>query len=483
MKLKTLGLITGPILFVAILLFAKPTGLSASGIATLAIATWIAIWWITEAIPISATALLPLILFPLTGVLSAKETSSAYAHQMVFLFLGGFILASAIEKTKLHKRIALHIIYRIGTNWKYVILGFMIATAFLSMWISNTATAVMMLPIGLAIVSSLKIPKKQRNKMGRALMLAIAYGSSIGGIATIIGTPTNIIFVGIAEELYGQSINFTDWMFIGLPFSIIMIVIGWLYLVKLQSSEDVYKIPGGKSLLRAQLNDLGKITYEEKAVASVFVFIAFCWISSSFLLKNLLPGINDTVIAIIGVILLFLIPSGKGKTGIISWKTAENIPWGILLLFGGGLALAEGFKSSGLAEWIGNQLVLFNTFPVILMLLGIIAVVNFLTEITSNVATAAMLMPVLAALALSIDIHPYLLMIGATIAASCAFMLPVATPPNAVVFGSGMITIKEMVKAGLLMNLISIVIATLVVYFILPIVWSIDIGSFPLNFK
>ena len=483
MKLKTLGLITGPILFVAILLFAKPTGLSASGIATLAIATWIAIWWITEAIPISATALLPLILFPLTGVLSAKETSSAYAHQMVFLFLGGFILAAAIEKTKLHKRIALHIIYRIGTNWKYVILGFMIATAFLSMWISNTATAVMMLPIGLAIVSSLKIPKKQRNKMGKALMLAIAYGSSIGGIATIIGTPTNIIFVGIAEELYGQSINFTDWMFIGLPFSIIMIVIGWLYLVKLQCSEDVYKIPGGKSLLRAQLNDLGKITYEEKAVASVFVFIAFCWISSSFLLKNLLPGINDTVIAIIGVILLFLIPSGKGKTGIISWKTAENIPWGILLLFGGGLALAEGFKSSGLAEWIGNQLVLFNTFPVILMLLGIIAVVNFLTEITSNVATAAMLMPVLAALALSIDIHPYLLMIGATIAASCAFMLPVATPPNAVVFGSGMITIKEMVKAGLLMNLISIVIATLVVYFILPIVWSIDIGSFPLNFK
>ena len=483
MKLKTLGLITGPVLFVVILLFAKPSGLSASGIATLAIATWIAVWWITEAIPISATALLPLILFPLTGVLSAKETSSAYAHQMVFLFLGGFILAAAIEKTKLHKRIALHIIYRIGTNWKYVILGFMIATAFLSMWISNTATAVMMLPIGLAIVSSLEIPKKQRNKMGKSLMLAIAYGSSIGGIATIIGTPTNIIFVGIAEELYGQSINFTDWMFIGLPFSIIMIVIGWLYLVKLQSSEDVYKIPGGKSLLRAQLNDLDKITYEEKAVASVFIFIAFCWISSSFLLKNLLPGINDTIIAIIGVILLFLIPSGKGKTGIISWKTAESIPWGILLLFGGGLALAEGFKSSGLAEWIGNQLVLFNTFPVILMLLGIIAVVNFLTEITSNVATAAMLMPVLAALALSIDVHPYLLMIGATIAASCAFMLPVATPPNAVVFGSGMITIKEMVKAGLLMNLISITVATLIVYFILPVVWSIDIGTFPLNFK
>ncbi|MAQ75636.1 MAG: anion transporter [Aquimarina sp.] len=483
MKLKTLGLITGPVLFVVILLFAKPSGLSASGIATLAIATWIAVWWITEAIPISATALLPLILFPLTGVLSAKETSSAYAHQMVFLFLGGFILAAAIEKTKLHKRIALHIIYRIGTNWKYVILGFMIATAFLSMWISNTATAVMMLPIGLAIVSSLEIPKKQRNKMGKSLMLAIAYGSSIGGIATIIGTPTNIIFVGIAEELYGQSINFTDWMFIGLPFSIIMIVIGWLYLVKLQSSEDVYKIPGGKSLLRAQLNDLDKITYEEKAVASVFIFIAFCWISSSFLLKNLLPGINDTIIAIIGVILLFLIPSGKGKTGIISWKTAEGIPWGILLLFGGGLALAEGFKSSGLAEWIGNQLVLFNTFPVILMLLGIIAVVNFLTEITSNVATAAMLMPVLAALALSIDVHPYLLMIGATIAASCAFMLPVATPPNAVVFGSGMITIKEMVKAGLLMNLISIAVATLIVYFILPVVWSIDIGTFPLNFK
>ena len=484
MKTKTIGLIAGPVLFLFILFFLSPEGLSKEGLATLAIATWIAVWWITEAIPIAVTALLPFVLFPLTGVMPIKGVSGAFANPMIFLFLGGFILASAIEKTNLHKRIALTIIYRIGSNWNQVILGFMIATAFLSMWISNTATAVMMLPIGLAVVSQIQAEETIKNTMGRSLMLAMAYGCSIGGIATIIGTPTNVIFVGIAEELYGETISFAQWMMLGLPFSILMLIIGWLYLTKKVFPIAVEGIPGGKTAIKNQLDDLGKISYEEKAVLFVFGTVALCWMTSSFLLKHIIPGISDTLIAIAGSIVLFVIPSQKRqKLGIINWKTAENIPWGILLLFGGGLALAEGFKVSGLAEWIGNQLSLFKMFPSLLLILAIVVVVNFLTEITSNVATAAMLMPVMAALALSIDVHPYFLMIGATIAASCAFMLPVATPPNAVVFGSGLLTIPKMMKVGLWMNIVSIVITTILIYFVLPLIWDIALTPFPEVFK
>ncbi len=484
MTTKSIGLFAGPILFLLIFFFFHAEGLTLEGTATLAIGTWIAIWWITEAIPISATALLPFILFPITGVMSVKGVSAAFANQMIFLFLGGFILSAAIEKTNLHKRIALNIIHTIGSDWNNVILGFMIATAFLSMWISNTATAVMMLPIGMAVVSQIQAEDEIKKSMGKSLMFAIAYGCSIGGIATIIGTPTNIIFVGIVEELYGQTISFTQWMSLGLPFSILMLAIGWLYLTKVVFPVTKEGIPGGKTTITTQLKELGKISYKEKSVFIVFIVVALCWITNSFLLKKIIPGINDTLIAITGAVALFIIPSGeKKKIGIINWQTAENIPWGILLLFGGGLALAEGFKVSGLAQWIGNQLTLFEVFPTVLLLLAIIAVINFLTEITSNVATAAMLMPVLAALALSIDVHPYFLMAAATIAASCAFMLPVATPPNAVVFGSGLLTIPVMIKAGFWMNIISIFVATVLVYFLLPILWDIDINTFPELFK
>ncbi|PRX53829.1 SLC13 family permease [Flagellimonas meridianipacifica] len=481
---KRIGFLLGPLSFFIILFLFNVDGLSNEGKATLATAAWISIWWITEAIPISATALLPFVLFPLTGVMSVKDTAGAFANQMIFLFLGGFIIAVAIEKTNLHKRIALNIINAIGSNWNKVILGFMIATAFLSMWISNTATAVMMLPIGLAVISQINAEEALQKKMGISLMLSIAYGCSIGGIATIIGTPTNVIFVGIAEDLYGESITFAQWMLLGLPFSMVMLLLGWLYLTKVVFKEKVEGIPGGKNAIKAQLKALGKIKYEELMALIVFAVVASLWICSSFLLKKLLPGINDTLIAIVGALALFIIPSKRGRqSGIIDWKTAETIPWGILLLFGGGLALAEGFKTSGLAEWIGNQLTLFEVFPAILLVLAIIIVVNFLTEITSNVATAAMLMPVLAALAITIDVHPYFLMIATTIAASCAFMLPVATPPNAVVFGSGLLTIPKMIKAGLWMNLISIIIATVIVYFLLPLVWGLEISSFPNGFK
>lgn len=484
-KPQILGLIIGPLLFIVILLFFKSAGLSQEGVATLACTVWIAVWWISEAIPISATALLPLVLFPLTGVMPIEAMGNSFSNKMIFLFLGGFIIAVAIEKTNLHKRIALNIIHKVGTDWNRVILGFMIATAFLSMWISNTATAVMVLPIGLAVMSQLKIEGSIRSKMGRSLMLAIAYGCSIGGIATIIGTPTNPIFAGYVEQNYGITITFTQWMSIGLPFSIVMLSVGWLYLTKIAFRTQVGSIPGGKNAVKEQLRALGSMQYEERMVLIIFVATAFLWITRKYLIAPYIGGTSDALIAIVGALLLFITPSSKKtgrRLGLINWQTAETIPWGILLLFGGGLALAAAFKSSGLADWIGGQLMAFEVLPVILLTLAIITVVNFLTEITSNVATAAMLMPVLGALALSIDVHPYLLMVSATVAASCAFMLPVATPPNAVVFGSGLFNIPQMIKVGFLMNIISIIIATLLIYFILPIIWDIEIDVFPTDF-
>jgi len=484
MNVKRIGLVLGPLFFVLILLFFDAKDLTWAGKATLASTVWIATWWITEAIPISAIALLPIVLFPLTGVMSIKESTSAFASPIVYLFLGGFILAAAIEKTKLHKRIALNIIYVIGVNWSNVILGFMVASAFMSMWISNTATAVMMLPIGLALMSQLDVKDELKNKMGKSLMFAIAYSCSIGGIATIIGTPTNLIFVGVVEETYNVNISFTQWMLIGLPFSVLMLVIGWWYLTKVVFPIKGDALLGGRMAIKEQLNDLGKISYQETAVLVIFFLMAFSWISSSFLLKKIIPNINDTIIAIVGALLLFIVPSGKkNKLGVIDWKTAESIPWGILLLFGGGLAIAKGFDASGLAHWIGEKLVMFEVLPPLLLILAIITAINFLTEITSNVATAAMLMPVMTALALSLDVHPYFLMVSVTLAASCAFMLPVATPPNAVVFSSNLLTIPGMIKVGFWMNIISILLATLLVYYVLPLVWNIDLEVFPQSFR
>lgn len=483
-RIQLIGLVAGPLLFTLVLFFFDPTGLSREGVATFACALWISIWWITEAIPISATALLPMVLFPLTGVMSIDLVGNSFSNKMIFLFLGGFIIAVAIEKTNLHKRIALNIISKVGTDWNRVILGFMMASAFLSMWISNTATAVMVLPIGLSVISQLNVDGKHRKKMSRSLMLGIAYGCSVGGIATLIGSPTNPIFAGYVEQNYGVTITFTQWMSIGLPFSISMLVIGWLYLTKIAYKTEVTGITGGRMTVKKQLEGLGKMTYPERMVLVVFVGTAFLWITRKYLIEPFVGGTSDALIAIVGALVLFVIPSEKksGRIGLIDWRTAETIPWGILLLFGGGLALATGFKSSGLAVWIGEQLIAFDALPIFLLILAIIGVVNFLTEITSNVATAAMLMPVLGALAVSIDVHPYVLMVAATIAASCAFMLPVATPPNAVVFSSGFLSIPQMIRVGFWMNIISIVVATVLIYILLPLLWGIEIGAFPVSF-
>lgn len=479
-----LGRVTGPLLFLIILIFLRPQGLSESGIAMLAVTAWIAIWWITEAIPIAATALLPLVLLPSLGALPMSNTASSYSHPMVLLYMGGFMIAMAIEKWNLHKRIALNTIYLIGTNIQRIILGFMIATAFLSMWISNTATSLMMLPIALAVVTQLSPQTGNKpsepNKIGKALMLGIAYAASIGGVATLIGTPTNIILAGVVKELYGYEISFNQWLLFGFPIAFILLLVCWLYLVRFAYPFDKsFSISSGKEEIEKQLLLLGPMTIEEKRVSWVFGMVSFAWISRTFLIQEFIPALDDTMIAIAGVVILFVIPSSDRKTKLLDWKTAEKIPWGILILFGGGLSLAEGFKVTGLASWIGNQFVFLDFIAFGLFLLIIIASVNFLTEITSNVATASMILPILAAVSYSMGVHPFGIMFGATLASSCAFMLPVATPPNAVVFGSGYLSIPDMFKAGLWMNLLSILIITLFTYFILPLLWDLNLNSYP----
>ena len=474
---KNTGLFLGPFMFIMLILFFHPEGLSKPANAILASAVWIAIWWITEVVNITVTALLPIVLFPLSGGLSLHETTASYGHKYIFLFIGGFILAIAIEKWQLHKRIALTIIKLVGTNIVHIILGFMVATAFLSMWISNTATAVMILPVGIAIILQLKdnpnTIEDENLIFGKALMLAIAYSASIGGMATLIGTPPNLVLAGVIQENYGVEITFSQWFAFGFPLSLMFLFLAWLYLTRVAFKFKQKEFPGGKSEIKSQLTALGKFSFEEKTIFIVFVLTAFAWISRSFLLKQFLPAIDDTIIAICSALVLFLLPSSKKGKSLLNWSDAVKLPWGILILFGGGMALALGFESSGLALWIGEQLKSLSTVPLIILLLVIIASVNFITEITSNLATTAMLLPVLASLANAIDVHPYFLLVGATVAASCAFMLPVATPPNAVVFGSGYLEINDMVKKGFWMNIVSIILLTVVVYFLLPILWNI----------
>jgi len=475
---KNIGLVSGPLAFILILLFFHPEGLNPRANAILASTIWIAIWWVTEAIPIAVTALLPIILFPLTGGLGLSDTTASFGHKYVFLYVGGFIIAIAIQKWNLHKRIALNIINLIGTNVVNIILGFMVATAFMSMWISNTATAVMMLPIAIAIVGQLKDDpntiEKENLIFGKALMLGIAYSASIGGLSTLIGTPPNLVLAGVVEKTFGYEITFTQWFKFGFPISVVLLFLCWKYLTSFAFKFKQKSFPGGRAEISKQLKSLGQISYEEKLVAGVFTLTAFAWVSRSFLLESIIPGIDDTIIGLIGAIVIFLLPTKNKERRLINWDEAVKLPWGILLLFGGGMALAAGFKDSGLALWIGSQMTLLDGVSLFLLVFILIAVVNFLTEITSNLATTAMLLPILYPMAIIIDVHPFILMVAATVAATCAFMLPVATPPNAVVFGSGYLRIPDMVRVGIWMNLLSIILLTLFVYFLLPILWDFD---------
>ena len=475
---RRFNIILGPSLFFIFYFLIHPfAGMNSESHAIFCSVLWIATWWITEAIPIPVTSLLPLVLFPLTGGLDLKLTASSYGDKIIYFYMAGFFLAIAIEKWNLHKRIALNIINVVGYNKKSMVLGFMIATAFLSMWLSNTATSIMMLPIGIAIVSQVSIKNTILNSnFGKVLMLGIAYSASIGGFATIYGTPPNLILLSNIEEYFNLSIDFSSWFIMAFPLSCILLFICWYYLVNF--SFDLSSLSNvSKETISSKIKELGKIKYEEKIVLLIFIVFILGLLSKQFI-SEFVPQIDDTIIAISIAIFLFLIKSSDGKNNLIEWSDGVKLPWGIILLFGGGLSIATAMKSSGLSLWIGELAYNIDSLDLILIVLIIVMIVNFLTEITSNLATVSMLLPILASISISLGIHPYIIMVSATIAASCAFMLPVATPPNAVVFGSGYLKMTDMVKTGLVMNVISIVIVSLYVYFMLPIFWDIDISVF-----
>ena len=478
MNKNLLFTILGPTIFILSLLFETPENMTLGAYRLIGVTSWMAIWWIAEVVPIAVTALLPILLFPSADILSIEDTGANYGHKYIFLFIGGFMIANAIQKWNLHKRIALTIISLLGSSTERIILGFMLATAFLSMWISNTATSVMMLPIGLSVIAQLNdhpdTIKNENKTFGKALMLGIAYSASAGGIATLIGTPPNMILAGFVNDNFGVEISFFQWIKIGLPISIVLLFFIWLYLTKVSFKLQKTAFPGGKQEIKDLLRDMGPIKKEEKRILFIFGATIFCWVTRSYLLQSLIPNLDDSMIAIASAILLFIIPSSKKNQKLMHWNDAVTIPWGILILFGGGLSIAAGFKATGLAEWIGMQFEFIPSISLIVLLIIIIASVNFLTEITSNMATTAMLLPVILPIAIAVDIHPYILLTGATLAASCAFMLPVATPPNAVVFGSKLLKISDMVKAGFWINIFSILLILLATYFLLPILWGLD---------
>ena len=483
---QKIGLVLGPLLFIIFNFLIAPEGMSPAGRSVLASTLWIATWWVTEAIPIPAASLLPILLFPLTGALDSKTVASAYGDNTIFLFMGGFMIALSMEKWGLHKRIALAILSLVGVSAKRIILGFMVSTGFLSMWISNTAAAMMMLPIGMAIIYQVSsyysdkdsIKNQDIVNFRKAMLLGIAYGASIGGLGTLIGTPPNIIFAGIVKEIFNVDISFVKWMSFGMPISILLLLVAWYLLVKRSFPMKMKEIPCGRDILQQEKKSIGKISFEEKIVLLVFLFAAIAWIIRP-IINKFIPGVNDTTIALLAGLVLFIIPSrGKGGT-IIDWETVKQLPWGILLLFGGGLAIANGFMSSGLANWIINQLTFLEGVSFILILLVLAIIVKFLTEITSNTATATMLFPIMASLALAVGVHPYSLMIVASLSASMAFMLPVGTPPNAIVFGSNYLKVSDMARAGLLINIISVIVVVLAVYYILPVLWGIDLQVYP----
>ncbi|ADB61503.1 anion transporter [Haloterrigena turkmenica DSM 5511] len=494
---QRIGFVLGPLLFALIFLSPTPDGLSAAGKAVAAVTAWVAVWWMSEAIPIPATSLLPIVLFPLTGALPVADTTPSYGHPLIFLFMGGFFLAMAMQRWGLHRRIALRTIKAVGTEPSRLILGFMLATAFLSMWVSNSATVMMMVPIALAVIyqtadlvdeTGLEVDTSEGNfSFGIALMLCIAYGASVGGVSTLIGTPPNVLFAGQADALFDQSVSFAEWMLYGVPISAVGLVAVYTYVTRAVSPQ-FDELPAGADTIDRELERLGPMDRQEKLVAVVFAGMAVSWIGGSLidpLLGIAPPEDADTIVAIGGAMVLFTLPTSTpdgDHTFLLDWTNAVDIPWGVILLFGGGLAIASGFGDTGLAAWIGEQLQALEGVSMILVLFAVVFMTIFLTEVTSNTATTAMLMPILAGVAVGIGVHPFGLMIAGATAASFAFMLPVATPPNAIVFGSGYISLPQMARIGFGLNVIGIALITLIAFAWLPLAWGIDITTLPTEF-
>ncbi len=475
---KRIGLFLGPAIAIAVQLIGVPEGTTREAWIVLSLMAVMAVWWVSEAIPIPVTALLPMIVLPLGGVMEIDTVTKEYMHKVVVLLMGGFIIAKAVERWHLHERIALNIVARAGSRPSLLVAGFMAAAALLSMWISNTATAIMMMPIALSVAASILGDDNDDPRLVFALLLGVAYACSIGGLGTLVGTPTNLIVQGYLNENAGFSINFLQWMMLGLPTVFILVPLAWLVLTRWVYPIDHIENASGAGAIRARLDALGAMTKPEARTLMVFAVVAFLWIFGSEL-KSIeiagvqpLAGLSDHVTAIIGVVLCFLVPSGARDGGaVLDWKTAESIPWGVLLLFGGGMALAAGIRSSGLGDWIAGEFSGLTELPVWLMMAIIAGLVIFITEVTSNVATASALMPVITALALGGDVDPALLAVPLGLAASCAFMLPMATGPNAVVYSTGRVDISTMSRAGFRLNLLAIPAITAIAYLLVPMVF------------
>ncbi|MGB5450973.1 MAG: SLC13 family permease [Sedimenticolaceae bacterium] len=467
---RGLWLAAGVALFLLTLLLVPDATMPQAANRVAAVAVLMAVLWIGEAIPIPATALLPVVLFPLLGVMPIESVTANYANHLVFLFLGGFWIAAAVERCSLHRRIALHVLRLMGTRADRIIFGFMAATAFLSMWLSNTATTMMMLPIAMAVAS--RLGGATHTPFGRVLMLGIAYSASIGGVATLIGTPPNAVLAGVLEKTQGISISFWQWMQFGVPLALLMLLICWWYLTHISARLGDLEGTRGTELFVTELASLGSVTTAEKRVLVIFTTVASLWVFKGVLPFPAISSMSDSTIAIAGALALFVFPAGDRGTGaLLDWESAVRVPWDVLILFGGGFALAQGFQQSGLTEWIGLQLDFLRDVHWFLLILAVAVVTIFLTELTSNTATASMLLPIVAGLAAAAGQDALLPMVATALAASFAFMLPVATPPNAIVFASRQVSIAEMARAGIWMNLIGIALIALSVSLLLPWVW------------
>lgn len=499
MRLKTrtgtLGLFLGIAAFVLVLACLDLDPEHPEITRTFAVAVLMAIWWVTEAIPIAATALLPVALFPILGVMNGKAVSSAYFNHIIFLFIGGFMLALTMEKWRLHKRIALKILMTIGVGPGRLLFGFMLATAFLSMWMSNTATTMMMVPIVFSVVLNLEesVGTTRINQYATGLFLGVAYSASIGGIATLVGTPPNLSFVRIFAIMFPDApdIAFANWLFFAFPITVLMFAAAWILLFFWYRPKQSWS-QLNHATFQAEYDALGKASFEEKAVLIAFIAMALLWVFRSQIDMGhvTLPGwsawlahpdfVNDGTVAIGVASVLFCLPAKNHPgTRILDWETARRLPWHIVLLFGGGFALATAFAASGLSMWCGERLAFLGETHPLIIVGAISSLMSLLTELTSNTATTEMILPVIAGLATSIKIHPLLFMIPATLAASLAFMLPVATPPNAIIFGTDRVSIPQMAKTGFFLNLIGVLIVALFTYFLASLFFGIDTSTFP----
>ncbi len=473
---QRVGLALGPVVAIVMIVAGPPDSLSIAAWYTAAISLLMAIWWATEAIPIAVTALLPLVLFPWFGIADMQTAASPFANKVVFLFLGGFIVALAMQRWNLHRRIALTILQYSGGNGRALVGGFMLATAFVSMWVTNTSTTMMMLPIAVSVVAVIHSTVRDLSDSAKrdfqyALILSVAYASTIGGLATLVGTAPNAIAAAFILENYGTQIDFVSWMLVGVPLTALILPLTWLVLTRVAFKVDFHTSVESRAHLRKLKSDLGAISTAERRVGVVFLLLALTWIFRPLLGR--LPGLeslDDSGIAMAGAVALFLIPSGDAKDPqLLRWEQVENLPWGILLLFGGGLSMANSVAETGLAAWIGDSLHLVATLPDAVVIMIISTIIILLGELTSNVATTVTFLPVAAAIAMAAGIDPVVLLVPITLAASCSFMLPAGTPPNAIVFGSGLLTIPKMVRAGFAVDIICIVLVPVIALTLVPI--------------